>query len=104
MSVVQGTLLAGAGLGLSVAKAFVEAHHQRIWVDDAPGGGARVAGTVLFAVHTVGVLGVVTSSQAGLGPAKVLTLIGWLIALGAVMALWQPPSSAFFTAQASLNR
>jgi len=66
--------------------------------------GARVAGTVLFAVHTVGVLGVVTSSQAGLGPAKVLTLIGWLIALGAVMALWQPPSSAFFTAQASLNR
>ena len=66
--------------------------------------GARVAGTVLFAVHTVGVLGVATSSQAGLGPAKVLTLIGWLIALGAVMALWQPPSSAFFTAQASLNR
>ncbi len=67
-------------------------------------GGARVAGTVLFAVHTVGVLGVVTSGQAGLGPAKVLTLIGWLIALGAVVALWQPPSSAFFTAQASLNR
>ena len=66
--------------------------------------GARIAGTVLFAVHTVGVLGVVTSSQAGLGPAKVLTLIGWLIALGAVMALWQPPSSAFLTAQAPLNR
>src|SRR5262245_2146269 len=66
--------------------------------------GARVAGTVLFALHTVGVLGIVTSSQAGLAPAKVLTLIGWLIALGAVMALWQPPSSAFFTAQASLNR
>jgi len=66
--------------------------------------GARVAGTVLFAVHTVGVLGVVTSSQAGLGPAKVLTLIGWLIGLGAVLALWQPPSSTFFTAQASLNR
>ena len=66
--------------------------------------GARVAGTVLFAVHTVGVLGVVTSSQAGLGPAKMLTLIGWLIGLGAVVALWQSPSSAFFTAQASLNR
>ena len=66
--------------------------------------GARVAGTVLFAVHTVGVLGVVTSSQAGLGPAKVLTLIGWLIALGAVMALWQPPSSAFFTARRPAGR
>jgi serine/threonine protein kinase len=67
-------------------------------------GAARVAGTVVFAVHTVGVLGVVTSSQVGLGPAKVLTLIGWLIGLGAVVALWQAPSSAFFTAQASLNR
>jgi serine/threonine kinase PknH len=66
--------------------------------------GARVAGTVLFSVHTVGVLVVATSSQVGLGPAKVLTLIGWLIGLGAVVALWQPPSSAFFTAQASLNR
>ena len=35
---------------------------------------------------------------------KVLTLIGWLIGLGAVVALWQRPSSAFFAAQASLNR
>ncbi len=66
--------------------------------------GARVAGTVLFALHTVGVLGVLASSQAGLGPAKVLTLIGWLIGLGAVMALWQRPSSTFFTARASLHR
>ena len=34
------------GLGLSIAKAFVEAHRQRIWVDDAPGGGARFCFTV----------------------------------------------------------
>ena len=67
-------------------------------------GGARVAGTVLFALHTVGMLGVVASSQAGLGPAKVLTLIGWLIGLGAVMALWQRPSSAFFTARSLAGR
>lgn len=66
--------------------------------------GARVAGTVLFALHTVGMLGVVASRQAGLGPAKVLTLIGWLIGLGAVVALWQRPSSAFFTAQTSPKR
>ena len=61
--------------------------------------GARVAGTVLFAVHTIGVLGVLASSEAGLDPAKVLTLIGWLIGCGAVAFLWQRPSSAFFAAR-----
>jgi hypothetical protein len=66
--------------------------------------GARVAGTVLFAVHTLGLLGVLGSSQAGLGAAKVLTLIGWLIGLGAVVALWQRPSSAFFTARSPASR
>ncbi|HEX4864028.1 MAG TPA: ATP-binding protein [Acidimicrobiales bacterium] len=35
-----------AGLGLAIAKAFVEAHGERIWVEDAPGGGARFAFTV----------------------------------------------------------
>ena len=66
--------------------------------------GARAAGTVLFALHTLGMLGVVASSQAGLGPAKVLTLIGWLIGLGAVVALWQRPSSAFFNARRPVGR
>jgi len=65
---------------------------------------ARVTGTVLFGLYTLGVLGVLASSQAGLGPAKVLTLIGWLIGSGAVVFLWRRPSSAFFTARASLNR
>jgi hypothetical protein len=50
------------------------------------------------------VLSVVASAQAGVGPAKVLTLIGWLIGFGAVVALWQRSSSAFFSARASLNR
>jgi two-component system sensor histidine kinase KdpD len=36
----------GAGLGLMIAKTFVEAHGQRIWVDDAPGGGARFCFTL----------------------------------------------------------
>lgn len=35
-----------SGLGLSIAKAFVEAHGERIWVDDAPGGGARFSFTL----------------------------------------------------------
>jgi two-component system, OmpR family, sensor histidine kinase KdpD len=37
---------AGAGLGLSIAKTFVEAHGQRIWVEDAPSGGARFCFTL----------------------------------------------------------
>jgi two-component system, OmpR family, sensor histidine kinase KdpD len=37
---------AGAGLGLTIARTFVEAHGQRIWVEDAPEGGARFCFTV----------------------------------------------------------
>ena len=37
---------AGAGLGLTIAKTFVEAHGQRIWVDDAQEGGARFCFTL----------------------------------------------------------
>jgi len=37
---------AGAGLGLTIARTFVEAHGQRIWVEDAPGGGARFCFTL----------------------------------------------------------
>jgi len=37
---------AGAGLGLSIAKTFIEAHGERIWAADAPGGGARFCFTL----------------------------------------------------------
>jgi signal transduction histidine kinase len=30
-----------AGLGLTIAKTFIEAHHEHIWCDEAPSGGAR---------------------------------------------------------------
>ena len=38
-----------AGLGLTIAKTFVEAHGERIWVEDAPQGGARFVFTVTIA-------------------------------------------------------
>jgi peptidoglycan/LPS O-acetylase OafA/YrhL len=65
---------------------------------------ARVTGTVLFGLHTLIVLGVAGNSHAVGGPAKILTLIGWLIACGAVVFLWQRPSSAFFSAPDPMNR
>jgi two-component system, OmpR family, sensor histidine kinase KdpD len=37
---------AGAGLGLAIAKTFVEAHGQRIWVENAPCAGARFCFTL----------------------------------------------------------
>jgi two-component system sensor histidine kinase KdpD len=35
-----------AGLGLSIARTFVEAHGGEIWVDEGPGGGARFVFTL----------------------------------------------------------
>jgi len=61
---------------------------------------ARVTGTVLFAVHTLGTFAVVANSHPHLALAKVVALIGWLIAGAAVVFLWRRPSSAFFSATA----
>jgi hypothetical protein len=57
---------------------------------------ARVTGTVLFGLHTLGFLGVLASAHPGIGLTKVLTTVSWLIACGAVVFLWKRPSSAFF--------
>jgi serine/threonine protein kinase len=65
---------------------------------------ARVTGTVLFGLHTLGFLGVLASSHPGIGLTKVLTTLSWLIACGAVVFLWQRPSSAFFQAAAAPGR
>ena len=66
--------------------------------------GARVTGTVLFGIHTFGLLAVLGHSSSGIGVTKVLTSISWLIACGAVVFLWQRPSSAFFRAPTSIGR
>jgi two-component system sensor histidine kinase KdpD len=42
-----------AGLGLTIAKAFVEAHGGHIWVEDAPGRGARFVFTLPVASTTM---------------------------------------------------
>jgi two-component system sensor histidine kinase KdpD len=45
---------AGAGLGLTIAKTFVQAHGQRIWAEDGPGGGARFCFTLPVAASIPG--------------------------------------------------
>ena len=43
----SGSTLGGrAGLGLTIAKTFIEAHGERIWVEDVPEGGARFVFTL----------------------------------------------------------
>ena len=65
---------------------------------------ARIAGTVLFAIHTLSTIALLGNSRPGIGLAKLLDIIGWLIACGAVVFLWQRPSSAFFSSRASISR
>jgi len=65
---------------------------------------ARVTGTVLFAIHTLSTLALLGNSRPGIGLAKLLDVIGWLIACAAVVFLWQRPSGAFFSSRASIGR
>jgi hypothetical protein len=58
--------------------------------------GARIVGTMLFGLDTLGVIGVIGNSHSGIAVTKLLTVVSWLIACAAVVCLWQPASSAFF--------
>jgi two-component system sensor histidine kinase KdpD len=40
-----------SGLGLNIAKTFIEAHGEHIWVEDVPGGGARFVFTLPPVAH-----------------------------------------------------
>jgi hypothetical protein len=64
---------------------------------------ARVTGTVLFAIHTLSTIALLGNSRPDIGLAKLLDVIGWLIACGAVVFLWRRPSSAFFSSRASIS-
>jgi len=52
----QSRSVRGSGLGLAISRGFVAAHGGRVWVEDAPGGGARfVVALPLAADHDVAV-------------------------------------------------
>ena len=58
--------------------------------------GFRITGTVLFGIHTISMLDLLANSQPGIGVAKVMIVIGWLIACGATVFLWRKPSNEYF--------
>ena len=101
--------MARTGLGaVVVLTVFLSLIEIALWLGIARAcknrrNGARVTGTVLFGIHTLGLLAVLGHSYSGIGVTKVLTSISWLIACGAVVFLWQRPSSAFFRATASMT-
>jgi hypothetical protein len=57
---------------------------------------ARITGTVLFAVVTIDTIVGLTAPLAG--AVKIWGVVVWLVGLAAVVLLWQPPSTQFFTA------
>ena len=57
-----------AGLGLTIAKTFVEAHDEHIWVEDAPGGGARFVFTLPVVADSAGPDGPVADGPVADGP------------------------------------
>jgi hypothetical protein len=81
-SAIVGGLI-GAGLWIFIARAC---KRGRSW--------ARITGTVLFGIDTVGVLGGLTIPFAV--PVKVFALVVWLLGLAAVTFLWRGSSGAFF--------
>ena len=75
----------GIGLWLKLASA---SRKGRSW--------ARTAGTILFGLDTLGLLG--TLGRAGIPAVKTFGVLIWLIGLIAVISLWRRPSSDYFAA------
>jgi hypothetical protein len=80
-AIVDG--LIGAALWIFIARAC---ERGKNW--------ARITGTVLFGIDTVGVLGGLPIPVAA--PVKIFALVVWLVGLAAVILLWRGTSTAFF--------
>jgi hypothetical protein len=86
--VVLGVLIAGGLIGAALW----------LWMAQSSKAGknwARIVSTVLFAIDTLSVLaGAVTSA----GPARIFSILVWLIGLGAIILLWRRSSTEYFKA------
>jgi serine/threonine protein kinase len=87
--------------GLTFAVVFVSLIEAAVWLAIARAckrgkSWARITGTALFGLYTIGALGVLGNPHSGIAVAKLLTVVSWLIACAAAVFLWQRASSAFF--------
>jgi hypothetical protein len=81
-TIVIGGLI---GIGLWIWMAFMNKAGKN-W--------ARITGTVFFCLDTLGV--VIGFARAEVSVSRIITVIIWLIGLGAVILLWRKESTAFF--------
>jgi hypothetical protein len=72
------------------------------WKNKAGKNWARVTGTVFFGIDTVGLISVFT--QPGSIAGKLLSVLVWLVGLGAIVLLWRGESSSYFRGEASPAR
>ena len=89
LAIVSGVL--GVALWLWMARAN---SRGRNW--------ARIVSTVLFALATLDLYGVLSQPKTVLG--LVFPILTWLVGLGAVILLWRRESSAFFKPQSNYTK
>jgi len=89
LAIVSGVL--GVALWLWMARANSQG---RNW--------ARIVSTVLFALATVDLFGVLSQPKTVLG--LIFPVLTWLVGLGAVVFLWRRESSEFFKPQLNYSR
>ena len=81
VAVVIGAIAVGLWLWMAWANG-----RGRIW--------ARIVATVLFAFNTIDLLTLIARPHSAIG--LVLSLLVWLVGLGAIFFLWQRESTAYF--------
>jgi hypothetical protein len=81
--IISGVVGIGLWLGLASAS-----RKGRCW--------ARMVGTILFGLDTIGLLG--TLGRAGIPTVKAFGVLIWLIGLITVISLWRRQSSGYFRA------
>jgi hypothetical protein len=63
---------------------------------------ARITATVFFGLDTLSLLAALRQAEPALS--RTISLLTWLVGLGAVILLWQKISSAYFAASAPGSR